>query len=246
MISVLIFTRDDAEWLERCLGSLAGDSPEALDVVVFDNMSRDESGAVVRAWRGARGEVARLITASVDTSFSEGNNALIAAAEGDVCVILNPDTEPAPAMLHAAAERLRTSVDVAMVGPSLVFPDGAPQGNGWRLPTPGQLLAERLTGREREVPPSGTGATDVGWLMGCCLVAHTVELRAVGGFDLAYWFHGTDLELCGRMGRRGRILRLDDEVLIHRGHREWTPARVSAARRATARWLLRSAPRLLA
>jgi len=245
VISVLVFTRDDAAWLGRCLGALAGDSPEELDVVVFDNVSTDDTGQVVRSWRGARGEQARLITATVDTSFSEGNNALIAAADGDVSVILNPDTEPSPAMLHALAERLRTSPRIAMVGPRLVFPDGTPQSNGWRLPTPTQLLAERLARREREVPPSGAGETDVGWLMGCCLAAHTPELRAVGGFDLGFWFHGTDLELCGRMGKRGRIVRLDEHVLIHRGHRDWTPERITAARKATARWLLRSAPRLL-
>jgi N-acetylglucosaminyl-diphospho-decaprenol L-rhamnosyltransferase len=241
VISVLIFTRDDAEWLARCLASLSCREP--FEVLVFDNVSRDDTAEVVRRWRGPGGERAGRLPAGSDTSFSRGNNLLLAAAVGDLCVFLNPDTELDAGALDGAAAVLRADGGTALVGPRLRFPDGAVQPNGWALPRPGQLVAERLGLRARHVPAGSAETTPVGWLMGCFLMGRTADLRAVGGFDERYWFHATDLELCARMGRRGRIARLETHGIVHRGHTEWAPARRRATRRATAQWLLRGGGR---
>jgi GT2 family glycosyltransferase len=75
--------------------------------------------------------------------------------------------------------------------------------------------------------------------MGCALIGRREELLAMGGFDEAFWFHGTDLELCARAGRRGRVVRWEAGELVHVGHRQWDRARRQKSRRATAQWLLR-------
>lgn len=247
MISVLIFTRDDAEWLARCLAALNTSPPcEDLEVLVFDNVSQDSTADVVRAWRGPNGGRASLLQATRDTSFSRGNNLLIEAAKGDLALILNPDTEPQGLLIDAAAAALRNDSGVACVGPRLAFPDGSTQSNGWALPTPNQLLRERLAGAPRTIPADGSTQTEVGWLMGCFLMARTVDLHAMDGFDERYWFFGTDLELCSRLGRGGRLVRLDEHVLVHRGHKDWPASRRRSTRGATLRWMLRSVPEWLA
>lgn len=238
MISIVIFTRDDADWLDRCLGALRDDPPESeYEVIVFDNASRDDSADRVRAWRGANGERAALLVASEDTSFSAGNNLGLRAAHGDLVLFLNPDTEPRGPVLDACADVLRRHGDVGLVGPRLVYPDGREQGNGWALPTVRQLVKERLARSPREVPATGD-LTDVGWLMGCFLMGRASDLRAIGGFDEAFWFHGTDLEICARVHTDGwRVARVETVELVHRGHRDWTSKRKAASRRATAQWL---------
>ena len=244
MISIVIFTRDDSEWLGRCLGSLSHAPPEEpVEVIVFDNASTDDTLDRVRSWRGPRGEQAAILRATRDTSFSEGNSLGLEAAVGDLTLFLNPDTEPTGPTLDACAQVLRTRGAVGLVGPRLVYPNGDLQDNGWALPTPVQLLRERLVGAPRVVAPTGS-ITSVGWLMGCFLMGRTADLRAVGGFDRRFWFHGTDLEICARVRDDGwDVVRLEDHALVHRGHRDWTPARVRAARRATARWLWTRAAR---
>jgi len=238
MISIVVFTRDDAEWLERCLGSLTAEPPaEDYEVIVFDNCSRDDSAERVRAWRGAGGERASLIQAQRDTSFSEGNNLGLRAAAGDLVLFLNPDTEPRGHILDACAATLRSQGDVGLVGPCLRFPSGAGQANGWALPTVGQLVAEKLGRAARHARPTGE-QTDVGWLMGCFLMGRRADLSAIGGFDERFWFHGTDLELCARVGDEGwRVTRLEGVELVHRGHADWSLARRRASWRATAQWL---------
>jgi len=240
MISILIFTRDDAEWLGRCLEALRALPPEsAYEVLVFDNVSTDGTDALVRAWRGAGGERALLFQATQDSSFSRGNNVLLRAARGETVLFLNPDTEVAGAVIDAAQQALTDDPTITLVGPSLVFEDGSAQSNGWTRPTPVQLVRERF-GAAREVPASGTGRTDVGWLMGCFLMGRTADMRRFGGFDERYWFLATDLELCARVGRRGRVVRLDEHTIVHRGHRAWPASRRRASRRATLGWLARS------
>ncbi len=238
MISIVIFTRDDAEWLGRCLGALRDDPPdEPIEVIVFDNASKDDTPALVRAWRGGSGEQASLMRADRDTSFSKGNNLGLRAAGGELVLFLNPDTEPSGEVLDRCAQVLRSEGDVGLVGPRLLFPDGASQGNGWALPSPPQLLRERLGLATRLVAPSSE-LTDVGWLMGCFLMGRRSDLLGLGGFDERYWFHGTDLEICARVLKNGwRVARLEPVQMVHRGHREWTAARRSASRRATWKWL---------
>ncbi|MCO4773076.1 MAG: glycosyltransferase family 2 protein [Deltaproteobacteria bacterium] len=241
MISILIFTRDDEEWLSRCLRTLRDDPPaEPIEVIVFDNLSQDHTAALVRAWRGAQGERAGLLLPKQDTSFSRGNNLLLDAAAGELALFLNPDTECGGALLDAGAFTLRADPTIALAGPRLVFPDGTHQSNGWALPSPVQLLKEKLAGAPRELPTSGTGLTDVGWLMGCWLMGRTEQLRRLGGFDERYWFLATDLELCGRAHQLGRLVRLDEHVLLHRGHQSWPESRRRASHKATLQWLLRS------
>jgi len=238
MISIVIFTRNDGSWLSRCLGALRDDPPvEPIEVIVFDNASTDDTPELARAWRGASGERASLLRAERDTSFSRGNNLGLQAATGELVLFLNPDTEPSGEVLDRCAQVLRDEGDVGLVGPRLVFPDGATQDNGWALPSPPQLVRERLGLATRLVEPSGD-LTDVGWLMGCFLMGRRSDLTGLGRFDERYWFHGTDLEICARVLKSGwRVVRLEPVQMVHRGHQEWTPARRAASRRATWTWL---------
>ena len=236
-LAVVVFTRDDAGHLGRCLACLRDDPPAAsLEIVVFDNASSDHTAGVLAEFDDLP---LRVITAASDTSFSRGNNDGYAATSAAHVVFLNPDTLPTGATLDALLATLKADPARGLVGPRLVYPDGSPQGSGWRLPDLEQLLAERL-GREREVPADPSGCTDVGWLMGCCVMAPRAVLDEVGGWDLAFWFHGTDLELCSKVRRAGRrVVRVEAAELVHVGHRGWDAERRRKVRQAQRLWMLR-------
>jgi len=85
-----------------------------------------------------------------------------------------------------------------------------------------------------------SGVTEVGWLMGCFLMAERDFIEALGGFDEDFWFHGTDLEICSRVHAAGRrVLRLEEHEIVHVGHREWDRPRRRAAQAALTQWLER-------
>ncbi len=229
-LSVVIFTRDDAPLLRRCLASLQAVSGVLLDVIVVDNASRDDTEDAAKA--------VRCLRLSEDSAFSVGNNRGLAMAKAPATLFLNPDTEVGEDALRLCLAAL-DDPSVGLVSPRLRWPDGSDQETGWALPTPRQLVAERVGGAARWTAPAGD-LTDVGWLMGCFLLGRTMELRTLGGFDEAFWFHGTDLELCARVHDSGqRVVRVEGASILHVGHRGWDRRRRRATRRATAQWLRR-------
>jgi len=238
-LSIIIFSRDDAEHLERCLACLSEDRADVLhEVIVVDNASRDRSLEVTKAF--ASKLPLQVISLQADTAFSVGNNLGLERTTGEYILFLNPDTLPTAALLQRCLAVLADTPEAGLVGPSLVYPDGDSQGNGWTLPAPAALLKEHLGLARREVPQGGNGVSEVGWLMGCFLMGSRDLLVSLGGFDPDFWFHGTDLELCARVLAGGHlVLRVDDEWLVHVGHRCWDAQRRKASHQALVRYTRR-------
>jgi len=236
-LSVVIFTRDDADHLARCLDSLALRPPRAsFEVFVVDNASADRTPEVV-----AHSPLpVRSLRVEQETSFSAGNNLGLARARGEAVLFLNPDTLPGGPTIDRCLAVLRADPGVGLVSPRLVYPDGGHQPTGWHLPDPKQLLAERLGDVDREVAAYDSGLTRVGWLMGCFLMGRRSMLERLGGFDEAFWFAGTDLELCSRVRAAGAaVVRVEDAELVHVGHRTWDAERRRGSHEALVRWLRR-------
>lgn len=238
-LSIVVFTRDDADHLGRCLESLASDRPDvAFEVVIFDNDSKDDTAEVVASF-GERLPV-RTILSHRDTSFSAGNNKGWMSSDAPLLLFLNPDTVVNAAAIEACVELLRRDPGVGAISPRLRYPDGEHQPTGWYLPTLRHLALEALRIQPREVAPDPGGVTAVGWVMGCFVATKREVLLEVGGWDNGFWFHGTDLELCAKIRRHGRtVLRLEEHEIVHVGHRAWDAERLRAVRRAHQLWLLR-------
>lgn len=238
-LSILVFTRNDAQHLSACLAQLEATPPSlGFEVIVFENASEDDSLEVLE--RFSTRLPLRWTAAAVETSFSAGNNAVLQDARGELVLFLNPDTLPTGPVLDGCARILQEDASAGLVSPRLVYPDGAHQPTGWWLPSPGRLVKEHGLGLERELPPDPAGRTDVGWLMGCFLMGRREQLLGLGGFDEDFWFHATDLELCARVGASGsRVVRAEDLEMVHVGHRSWDRERREACQGALARWLRR-------
>jgi len=86
-ISVTLVTFDSADFLVRCLDSLATQTAPPLEVVVVDNASRDASVAIARRHPA----VTRVIENAHNVGFAAGQNQAIAASSGAWVLTLNPD-----------------------------------------------------------------------------------------------------------------------------------------------------------
>lgn len=238
-LSVVIFSRDDAEHLARCLATLRDDPPESLiEVIVVDNASVDQSAQVLAGFTESL--PLQIVTLSEDTSFSRGNNLGLAQAGGEYILFLNPDTVPTAEVIGRCRALLESEKNVGLVGPSLIHPGDVPQENGWQLPHPARLIREHLRASSRVVPESGNSYTEVGWLMGCFLLGRRALLLELEGFDEEFWFHGTDLELCARVAATGKmVVRVEDVSLLHVGHQHWDFRRRSASHRALVQYTRR-------
>jgi GT2 family glycosyltransferase len=123
--------------------------------------------------------------------FAAGSN--LAAGQGDAPLIcfVNPDGDLAADCL----ERLERAFD----DPSLV-------AAGANVGPMNQALLE-------DGSPS--------FLSGCCLAVRRVAFERVGGFDERFFMYGEDVDLCWKLRRLGRLVRVEDARFDH----DWSDTR---------------------
>jgi len=116
-VSVVVVCHDGLPLTRLCLASLLADHDDALslEVLVVDNASTDGTAADVAALAVVDPRV-RLLPQSTNVGFAAGVNAGLAAAVGDVLVLLNNDTLVPPGALARLVRHL-TDPEVGAVGP---------------------------------------------------------------------------------------------------------------------------------
>lgn len=223
--TVAIVTHNSAEHIARCLRALI--PCQAWKVVLVDNNSQDDS---VRAARAVLPE-AQILVNSHNAGFAAAVNQAMKVAEGEVLVILNPDTIASPGSLDHLVRTLRMD-GVGAVGGLLVDEEGRPQ-KGFtvrRFPTMGNMLAEILL-LNRAWPGNRWNVSyrcldldyktlqEVEQPAGACLAVRREVWQAVNGFDESFfpvWFE--DVDFCRRLRYGGwKIIYCPDAVFTHVG-----------------------------
>jgi GT2 family glycosyltransferase len=175
---------------EDLLAELAAAWPRdpRFELVVVDNGSSSPLPEGLRIIRPGR-----------NLGFAGGANAGIAAARGEILLILNPDAEPEEGALERLIEGFAAHPAAAGLAPRLVGAAGEPQW-AWqlrRLPSPWSLLLHALPlGEEAPIgaePPAGARIEQPA---AAALALRRSALAAVGGFDDGFhpaWFEDVDL-----------------------------------------------------
>ena len=148
--------------------------------------------------------------------FGANVNTGLAEVRTEYALVLNSDAlitgEQIDALVAAAAP-----FQPAVVSPQVVNEDGSRQWSGRHFPTVLHQTVEWLTplARFRHLPllheavghdvhaAEATGPVPVDWVMGAVLLLPMAEVRAVGGFDEAYFMNSEEVDLQQRLRRRG-------------------------------------------
>jgi GT2 family glycosyltransferase len=197
-ISFIVPVRNDARRLDRCLASIrANQSPAmAIEIVVADNGSTDDSAAVART---AGAQVLDLPGARV----GDLRNRAAAASRGDILAFIDADNEIVADWVAAAVQSLRDARVVAVGAPYLP-------------PTPATWV-QRLYDRLRR-HPEGQERTE--WLGSGNLAVRRSAFEAVGGFDISLETC-EDVDLCRKLTARGGVLVADARLRnVHHGDPE--------------------------
>jgi len=183
MLSVIVPTRDRAELLAQALASFARQtlSPDAFEVIVVDNGSKDRTAEVVREQTASLPNL-RYVHES-RPGLHAGRHRGMFAARSDLLTFADDDIEALPSWLESIAEAFGDP-DVAMVGgnnmPLFVEPPPRwlsalwqrPTADGGRAVPPLSIL--ELPGGPRPLSPLRV------W--GCNFSVRRDVLLAAGGF----------------------------------------------------------------
>jgi hypothetical protein len=222
-LSVIIVNWNVKELLRECLNSIQGQFGGLNgEVIVVDSASSDGSQAMVKEefpW-------VRLIASDENLGYPRGNNLGITASSGRHVLILNPDTVLLNNTLPVMVDYLNNHIDVGVVGPQLLNPDGSVQSSRRRFPTLltglfestwlEPLVPDSLLARYYVLDLPDDEENDVDWVTGACMMVPRRILDHVGLFDEAYFMYSEELDLCRRVCVAGwRIVYLPEAQVVH-------------------------------
>lgn len=215
--SVVLPTRDTRELTRACLLSL---QPFGADeVIAVDDGSRDGT----RERLSAEFPGLRWLRNEEPAGFAPAANQGLAAAGGEVLLLLNSDTQVLAGSARDLLAHFGTDPRLGALGASLRNPDGSPQWSGGALPTllwflalgagvPGALRRSPLARWFR--PPSGSRGGPVDWLPATALALRREAWLECGPFSSRYATYAQDLELSSTLRKRGWHLRVDPRFVV--------------------------------
>jgi GT2 family glycosyltransferase len=226
------------EDLLACLGAIRTTHPAGLDseILVLDNASDDGSAGAVNEWiagQGELGERVRLIARERRAGKAENDSLLLREALGELCLLLNEDSELQPGAVEALIDALEGEPGAAAAGARLLAPSGAELACAWRLPGVGSSLAQALFLHRRLVTESeGEETREVGWVQSSAMLVRRSAAEEVGYLDPAFFVYSDETDFEKRLRDAGwSILFVPSARAVH--HEQLATDRSAGSRRVT-------------
>ncbi|WP_404711405.1 glycosyltransferase family 2 protein [Sphingomonas sp. MMS24-J13] len=218
-VTIIVPTRDRADLLESCIGSLLRETRYPnYDILIVDNGSTEPA---THAWFAAIMADPRVSVLRYDHpyNYSAINNFAAARAHGAYLCLLNNDTEIIDGAWLDELMRYATRPGVGGVGAKLLYEDGSIQHAGVVVG-----LGDAAGHAHRALPDDQPGyfalahcAHYASAVTAACLVVERAKYEAVGGLDeinlqIAY----NDVDLCLKLDRQGwRNVYAPQAIMIH-------------------------------
>jgi GT2 family glycosyltransferase len=235
-LSYCVVNTNGREDLVACLDAIRDTDPEAIEseVLVLDNASDDGSAEAIEAWSAGNGDLARrlrLIARERRAGKAENDTILLREARGELCLLLNEDSELRPGSVEALIAALKENPTAAAAGAQLLSPGGDRLACAWRLPGLGASLAQALFLHRALVTQSnGPRTRPVGWVQSSAMLVRRSAAEQVGWLDPEFFVYSDETDFCKRLRDAGfEILFVPDAVSIH--HEQLATDRSAGSRR---------------
>ena len=215
-LSFCVVNTDGRELLRACLDAIATTTPAGLEheVLVLDNASDDGSATMVREL----GRDVRLIELIERDGKAANDTRLLRAARGELCLLLNEDSELCEGAVEALVGALHADPRAGVAAAQLLDASGRPQPCAWRLPGLGTALAGALfLHRWLVVQSRGERTRRVGWAQSSAMLVRRSAAAEVEYLDPAFFVYSDETDLCRRLGDTGwRTLWVPAARAVHR------------------------------
>jgi O-antigen biosynthesis protein len=183
-VSVVICAYNAESTMAACLDSLRALRYPATEVVVVDDGSTDQTGAIADRYEGFH------VIHQENKGLSAARNVGMAASTGDIIAYTDSDCVVDPDWLHYLVATFLSSGLPAVGGPNLPPPEDSFVASCVAA-SPGGPLEVLLDDEEAEHIP------------GCNMAFRREALEEIGGFDPVYRAAGDDVDVCWRLQNLG-------------------------------------------
>ena len=223
LVSVIIPTKNQQHFLERCLVTLLEKTAYPnIEVLVVDNGSTEaDAQAYLAALEGADARI-RVITSPGPFNFSALNNRAAEQARGDYLLLLNNDTAVLQADWLDEMMAHGQRAEVGIVGARLIYPTGSIQHAGVILGINNSPADHIYIGSD----PCELGyfgrlqlTQDLSAVSGACLLVRKSIYDQVGGLDERdFQVSYNDIDLCLKVRELGlEVVWTPFATLLHEG-----------------------------
>lgn len=220
-VSVVILNWNGVGMLQRFLPKVVEYSKgEGMEVCVADNASTDESVAWVRQTFTD----VRLIILDQNYGFAEGYNRALQQVMAEYVVLLNSDVEVTPHWLDPLCNYMDGHLEVAACQPKLRSErckgkfEYAGASGGYLDAYGYPFCRGRIFDMVEEDKGQYDSIVRVFWASGAALFVRLKDYMEVGGLDGRFFAHMEEIDLCWRLGSRGRgVVCVPQSVVYHVG-----------------------------
>jgi GT2 family glycosyltransferase/glycosyltransferase involved in cell wall biosynthesis len=214
----------------QALASLRDNFAGAIELILVDSGSTDETVQIERCVRGAT-----VLRFDMNIGFLRGTNVGLQGATADTVLLLNNDVELAHDAVRGALARLASDPTIGAVGGKVVRTHGRLQEAGCIIWQDGATLGYLRDGAP--TAPEANFVRDVDYCSGVFLMVRGKLMQELDGFaeDFAPAYY-EDVDLCVRIRQAGYRVVYDPSVVVH--HLEYgsaTSANASEAEMSRAR-----------
>ena len=201
-ISLVILTFNQKELTLRCLRALDGYISPEREIILVDNGSTDGTADEVRRLHPH----VRLVISPRNIGVAPGRNLGLAAATGDLLMLLDNDTIASTATVTSMADWLNARPDVGLLAPQLVSPQGEVQRSFKPFPGLGLKMRNMLLRRRTDTLPPGSNPAlcEPFYVIGAAQMFTRAVFEEAGPLDNRIFYGPEDADFCMAVRATGR------------------------------------------
>jgi GT2 family glycosyltransferase len=219
-ISIVILNWNGSKFLRSFLPSLVSFTSHLAEIIVADNGSTDDSSRVISDLFPS----VRYLPLQQNYGFAEGYNRALKDLNSEYFLILNSDVSVQAGWLEPMLEMMEGDSSIAICQPKIL--DLNQPGKFEYAGAAGGFLDclgyPYCRGRILQEIEQDLGQYDqsiqVSWATGACMLVKSSVWREIGGFDVDFWAHMEEIDLCWRVQHLGyKIFVCPESVVQHVG-----------------------------
>ncbi|MFX0133833.1 MAG: glycosyltransferase family 2 protein [Candidatus Hodarchaeota archaeon] len=214
VLSVILVTWNDTIDLINCLKDLEKQTFNNFEVIIVENGSKEENLQLLKnflsKFQPTNQFRLRIFYTGIDDGYTGGNNYGAKRAEGELLLILNPDTILKPKNIESLLNRFkklekRLGTDKILLNPRLCTSDGKHEFSKGHVNFLGFGLIDCIKTEE---------CLDSDFISGGCFLIKTKYFKNLKGFDESYFMYHDDLEFSLRARLEGFRIVVENKIFV--------------------------------